>query len=141
MRKDFSRVPCQIDQKLKFLRSQVDFASFHQNRASWHIDPKISDLDYRGLSLLWHLRSARCRTYSCEQFVNAEWLRYVIVGAGIQRFHLNRFLTFHRQHDNWYSRLGSYVLAEFKTIPEGRGKRYAPGLRSDHFVLMSIARF
>ena len=44
--------------------------------------------------------SAQGGAYASEQFVNSEWLRDVIIGAGIKCLNLGAFFTLHREHDD-----------------------------------------
>src|SRR5215467_6468310 len=86
---DLARVSCEMQQQVKFLRSQPDLMASNRDRSTRNIDTKIANFD--------DLFSARVRrrcpsqggSNSCQELINTERLGDVVVGTSIERFHLD----------------------------------------------------
>ncbi len=61
------------------------------------VDHKVAGLDGRGGPLR---RAAQMGADAGQQFLNAEWLGHVVVGAGIERLDLRALVIANRKHQH-----------------------------------------
>ena len=83
-----------IRQQVEFFRRETYFAITHQHLAGTQNRFEIADLNAR-LLLVLGLQggSSQACPHACQEFVHAEWLRYIIVGAGIEGLDLRLLLA------------------------------------------------
>src|SRR6266567_2270252 len=100
MRSNFVRVTGKIDEQLKFLWCQLQFAATDGNHVRVQIDAEIAILDHSSPNLF--LRStSQVRPDAREEFIYAKRFGHVIVRTGIECLHFSALLAFHREHDDW----------------------------------------
>src|SRR6266849_5382946 len=89
---------------------------FYLHGTALEVDMKISNIDELHFRLVLDGCPTKSRTDSRQQFICAEWFGYIIVRPGIEGLLLDAFFTSHREHNDWYLRIGSYVSAQFQAV-------------------------
>src|SRR3984893_16671647 len=110
------RMPRQINQEIEFLGRQVHVAVFHSDATCLNINPEVPDLNERSFRLLRCGGTPESGSYPCQQFIDAEWFCNVVVCASIERFHLDLFLTFDGEDNDWHTRFHPNMPAQLKAV-------------------------
>ena len=93
----------------------------YQNAAGSGIDLEIARFDWPEFRL-FRARAAEIGADARQEFLHAERLGDVIVGARIQRLNLSPLLTAHREHDDGNLRLRPQMAAQFQAVHVGHGQ-------------------
>ena len=88
------------DQEIKFLGREVNFVAAHADQPRLRIDQEIAGTDRFLRRFSCGRYATQVRPYSRQQFIHAERLGDVVVGAGIERLDFRFLLTTHREHDD-----------------------------------------
>src|SRR4029077_4187478 len=102
----------QINEKVKFLRSEAHFAILDVNRAGGKVYAEGPDLDELRLGLLRRRDTSKGGAYPRQELVHIEGLGDVIVGTGIQRLHFDFFFSLHGKHDEGDRGLGPNMTTQ-----------------------------
>ncbi|MNP14045.1 hypothetical protein D3C76_1063550 [compost metagenome] len=107
-------MPCQLRQHRVFLAGQRDFAAIEQDPAIGQVHHQRAEGQRRWLGFA-HRRLAQQRTNPRQEFLDAERLGHVVIGAAIQRLDFLPFTGTHREHQHRHRRplakLTQYLLA------------------------------
>src|SRR5580704_6912860 len=90
MGNDLSRMSGQMDEQVKLLRGEVDWAPENADQVSVGIDDEIASLE--GSSRAFR-RAAQVGAHSGQQFLDAEGLGDVVVSAGVQCLDLGALMV------------------------------------------------
>jgi hypothetical protein len=106
----------EMNQQLKFLRREVQWFSNDLDAVRHGVNDEVTRADYRFGSLR---RAPQMRTHSGEEFLDAERLCDVIVGAGIERLNLRTLVIANRQDQDRRERRGTNGPADFNPAQSG----------------------
>src|SRR5262245_37334136 len=107
-------MPGHVDEQIELLRSEPDFLSSRMHPPRLEIDPELPDVERRGVRLA--ATAPERGPDAREQFVDAERLGHVIVGARIEGLDLRPFLAFDGEHDNRHGRHGADPAAQLDAV-------------------------
>src|SRR4029078_8518655 len=97
MSHDLACMSSKVQQQLKLLRRQVNWLPLHRNRVRRFIDNEVACLQSSS-GALWC--TTQMGSHAREQLLNAEWLRHIIVSAGVEGFNFGVLVVPHRQNEN-----------------------------------------
>lgn len=92
MSDDLASVSGEMKEKFEFFRRKVQRAAHHFDAVGRGVDDKVACAD-GGFCALGG--AAQMSTYASKEFLNAEWLGYVVVGAGVEGLDLGAFVIAH----------------------------------------------
>ena len=75
----------QVGQQAIFMGGQLDRIAINRDAAGTRVEP---DRPANELALGMADRAAQQRAHPCQHFFEMEWLRHVVVGAGVEPLHL-----------------------------------------------------
>ena len=82
----------QVRKQIEFLGREVDCFAEHGDTVVGNVDDEVAGLDGRGRALG---STPQMSAHARQQFLNAEGLCDVVVGAGIERFNLGTLVLAH----------------------------------------------
>ncbi len=85
MRHHLAGVARQVQKQIEFLGREMNGLALHGDGMGSLIDDEVASLDGRSGTLRG---AAQMRAHAGQQFLNAEWLGHIVVGAGVERFNL-----------------------------------------------------
>ncbi|MNX66144.1 hypothetical protein D3C86_972290 [compost metagenome] len=144
------RMPRQLRQHGVFLASQRDFDTVEQYPAIRQVDRQRTEAQRRWLGFA-DGRLAQQRTNPRQEFLDAERLGHVVIGAAIQGLDFLPFTGAHGEHQHRHRRplakIAQYLLAvhvrqaevehqQVRLVQRGLRQSFTAGTRLQHFVAL-----
>lgn len=108
--KNLARIAHEKQEKVKFLRRQVNRLPRYRYAVGRRVDAEIS----RNQNLVSGAlrRAAQMRSHARQQFLGTEWLGHIIISARIQRLNLHMILIANRENDDGRARGSANLFAQ-----------------------------
>jgi len=115
IRHQIAGVSREVDKDLVLLGRKRNRAVPYADSMFGKVDMEIADFNRRGVLFSASGSPPEVGTDSSQQLFNAEWLGYVIVGAGIERLSLIVLIASRREHNDRNRGLGSNNTAKLNS--------------------------
>lgn len=94
---DLAGVASEMEQEVEFFRGEVNGLTLHRNGMGGHIDDEVARFDGGGGAFR---RAAEVGAHAGHEFLDAEGLGHVVVGAGVEGFDLGALVIAYGEHDD-----------------------------------------
>jgi len=112
---DLAGTASEVDEKIELLRRKANFVVTDGNLVRGGVDAEVADLDHR-VEFIVGGDAAEVGAHARQQFVHAEGLGDIVVGAGVEGFNFLPLLVAHRQNNNWNLRDGANAATELDAV-------------------------
>ncbi len=116
VRHDLARMPGEVEHQVELFGREVNRLALHGDSVRGCIHDEVAGLDGGGGAFGC---TAKMGAHAGQQFLNAEGLGDVVIGAGVEGLNLGSFVVTNRKHEYRRRSHGAYGAADFNAAHAG----------------------